>query len=434
MCLCRLMKLLNLTKIIQTSFAEYHSKRNFVERVHSEENRVLSSHGPFNSKSIHQHAKPGTDEHMENMEAVAEDVRKCLVQASFGGRHSMCYRGVKPDDYVFSDEEQLQSFLSLSEDGKQHYSPAAYSVNKGEVLHSLHMFWDVNEDFSSEYIKDHQTIQNELLDGIRTSWLDKYTTCLYTTEMERECRRFELQPLPDYLRWFKTGELHYLPLEERALVLGPWDEIPGAFLPTKVLDLCLSVIQEPPESIIKQMALLSWVTQTEVTNYIKKVQTQIEAQLEAELEKMRWRTHPLYKSKTKAQLEAECKQLKIPVTSNLAKHQLTTLIVKKKGELPPPELSHKELYSGALPDIPTSIAAINRLTIPVLRAILKHHKIPNIGIKENLVMRVFLLRHNRTVGITSREEKQIKDLINLVYKVILEQRKLHVTSCNIPCL
>ena len=77
------MKLLNLTKIIQTSFAEYHSKCNFVERVHSEEHRVLSSHGPFNSKPI---AKPGTDEHIENMEAVAEEVRKCLVQALFGGK------------------------------------------------------------------------------------------------------------------------------------------------------------------------------------------------------------------------------------------------------------------------------------------------------------------------------------------------------------
>ena len=43
-------------------------------------------------------------------------------------------------------------------------------------------------------------------------------------------------------------------------------------------------------------------------------------------------------------------------------------------------------------------------------------------------MRVFLLRQNKTVAITSREEKQIKDLINLAYKVILEQRKVHVTT------
>ena len=82
-----------------------------MEHVHSEGNRVLSSHGPFNSKSIHQYAKLGTDEHTENMEAVAEEVRKCLVQTSFGGKQLMCYRGVKPEDYVVSDEEQLQDFL-----------------------------------------------------------------------------------------------------------------------------------------------------------------------------------------------------------------------------------------------------------------------------------------------------------------------------------
>ena len=58
--------------------------------------------------------------------------------------------------------------------------------------------------------------------------------CMLVYNRYRECSRFEVQPVPDYLRWVKTGELHYLPLGERALILGPWDEIPGAFLPTKV--------------------------------------------------------------------------------------------------------------------------------------------------------------------------------------------------------
>ena len=44
MCLVRLLNFLKLDKITQVSFAEYHSKRNFVERAHAEENRVLSKH------------------------------------------------------------------------------------------------------------------------------------------------------------------------------------------------------------------------------------------------------------------------------------------------------------------------------------------------------------------------------------------------------
>ena len=43
MCLARLLKFLKLDKACQTSFAEYHSKRNFVERAHAEENRVYLS-------------------------------------------------------------------------------------------------------------------------------------------------------------------------------------------------------------------------------------------------------------------------------------------------------------------------------------------------------------------------------------------------------
>ncbi len=58
--LVRLLRYLNLDKV---SFAEYHSKRNFVERVHAEENRVLSKRGPFSSKSLHKSAAPGSQEH-----------------------------------------------------------------------------------------------------------------------------------------------------------------------------------------------------------------------------------------------------------------------------------------------------------------------------------------------------------------------------------
>lgn len=53
MCLVRLLNFLKLHKIKQVSFAEYHSKRNFVERVHAEENTVLSKHGPFSSKVVY---------------------------------------------------------------------------------------------------------------------------------------------------------------------------------------------------------------------------------------------------------------------------------------------------------------------------------------------------------------------------------------------
>ena len=49
MLLVRFLKFLDFDKVTQRSFAEYLSKRNFVERVHTVENKVLSDHSHFNS-------------------------------------------------------------------------------------------------------------------------------------------------------------------------------------------------------------------------------------------------------------------------------------------------------------------------------------------------------------------------------------------------
>lgn len=79
MCLVRLLLLLNLDKITQCSIAEYHSKRNYVERVHAEENRVLSQHGPFKSNKVYPSARLGTEHHRANIEAMELE---CLMGAT----------------------------------------------------------------------------------------------------------------------------------------------------------------------------------------------------------------------------------------------------------------------------------------------------------------------------------------------------------------
>ena len=86
MCLARLLLFLGVEKITQTSFAEYHSKRYSVERVHAEESRVLLAHSPFQSSPIHPNTKTGSKEHLENMNQVCENVKDCLKTATFGGK------------------------------------------------------------------------------------------------------------------------------------------------------------------------------------------------------------------------------------------------------------------------------------------------------------------------------------------------------------
>ena len=119
-----------LKKITGVSFAEYHSKRNFVEPVHAEENRALSSHGPFSSKSVHPSADTGTERHLGNIESMAEEVKKCLQQGSFGRHTLKAFRGVKEEQYTFSDQKELENFLSLGEEAmaKQHFTPSAYEA------------------------------------------------------------------------------------------------------------------------------------------------------------------------------------------------------------------------------------------------------------------------------------------------------------------
>ena len=427
MSLICLKNLLNLHKIVQVSFAEYHSKRNFVERVHAEENRMLSKHGPFSSKAVHGQAVAGSEQHLENMAHMAEEVRACISQGYFGSKPLLAFRGIKPTDFVFTDEQNLQKFLDLSEEGKQEFSPSTYSTSRGKIIDTLHFVWGVQRDFTGKYMEDYREINNDLIEGKRTAWVDKYTSCFYSTTDSDIINRFQLQPIPDYLRWMKTGELHYLPLEERTLLLGPWDDIPGAFLPSKIMELCFAVIPKPEDVIIDQVSLLSWITPQEVRAFYQKIHGQFDSQMKVEVERRMWKMHPLFRNNTRNQLETICRTLKIPVTSTVLKHQLVRLISEAKGEDPPPSPS-QPLYNGNISSLPKTVGAINHLTIPELRAILTHHGYSPIGRKDQLVMRVFLLRSNQTSAITAREEEQMKDLIELTYKVIFKQRQLNISS------
>ena len=76
--------------------------------------------------------------------------------------------------------------------------------------------------------------------------------------------------------------------------------------------------------------------------------------------------------------------------------------------------------------MPIAITKINNsMTIPHLRTI---HSLPHIGTKEQLVMRVYLLRHNKSVAAAAREEEQLRDLVHVAYKTIREQRRLNITT------
>ena len=111
MWLVRLARILGLKYIAQKSFAEGHSKRNPVERVHAIHNSALSNE-VFSSHSVHEKHEIGDAKHHENMEFAVEEVSKCLRHTSFGGKPCVIMRGTGRSKVLpFNDEENLSRFL-----------------------------------------------------------------------------------------------------------------------------------------------------------------------------------------------------------------------------------------------------------------------------------------------------------------------------------
>ena len=75
------------------------------------------------------------------MEKMASEVKACLNCATFGGNSLQCYRGIKQEDYFFTDEDTLHHFLSLSEEKKDQF-PNSYSFNiTSSFLNKLCCTW-----------------------------------------------------------------------------------------------------------------------------------------------------------------------------------------------------------------------------------------------------------------------------------------------------
>ena len=282
-------------------------------------------------------------------------------------------------------------------------------------------------DFTGSYLEDHQMLNNELLEDMVTSWRDKYTTVVYSVKPDISCNRHELQPLPDYIRWIKTGELHYLPMEETSIISnGPWTNIPGAFLPSKILDLFFNIVSDPPDDIILLISLLAWVPPHAVREYQKMIDERLQSQIKSELEKERWKNEALYK-KTKDELEATCRRLGVPCTPSMQKHQLCSLIYRKQDKNDPPMTSTR-LYSGNLISVPHTLSGIGRLTIARLKVILRTHSLPFLGCKDDLIMRVFLLRQGHPGEASSKEKRQMMDLIAMTKELIMTQQLMRLTN------
>ena len=296
MCLVCLLKVLNLSMVIQVSFAEYHSKRNYVERVHAVENDLLSRHGPFKVDTT---IKAGTLEYQHHMEKMAD---KCLSHGRYGGSPLQIFRGVKPADMVFDDKMNLKHFMALSEERKDLCSDTYKPVGNSTTFQQLVQVWDVDKSLTGSYASDYSLLQNKSL-----TFLDKYTTIITNGPDIPKLK----QPLPDYVTWYTSTdhELHYLSYEARYnLPEGPWEGIPGLFLPTVILDLAFKAVGPyPPNDILYLLSLLAWIAVEECREYLVKKNQDLLNELERDIVLEQWVSHPLYLSNTSSHRETYCR-------------------------------------------------------------------------------------------------------------------------------
>lgn len=111
----------------------------------------MSDHGPFSSKMVHVVAAPGSKEHNENMERMAQDVVDCIGKGIFNKEPIRCFRGVgSEENYIFRDENELKSFNVLSEERKLK-DQTSYCPVQCEKLTYLEKVWCVKTNFKGTY-------------------------------------------------------------------------------------------------------------------------------------------------------------------------------------------------------------------------------------------------------------------------------------------
>jgi hypothetical protein len=381
MCLSRLLYLLSLTKISQRSFAEYHSKRNFVERVHAAENLALSRHGSFNTKKIHSDPEVGSKEHAENMEEMALDVKDCISEARFAGRFLQCFRGISNNNGVFDDENKLKEFLSLSEERKEEctWTYKAESISNS-IFESLVMVWNVPADFERRYISDYNVVMNKEENVNCSAWKDKYSTTLYSGIDENN---FEFQPIPDYVRWFESnGELHYLSYEKTvALYEEIQIDIPALLLPSTVLDWLFVKNSTPPDDVLFEISILAWLPVQDVTKYFQLKRDKMEKDFKKDLARETWRNHTLYKKST-GELQQQCR--KDSLSPSGQKYELVQRLALARGEQD--RSKFQPSYCGKLSSLPKSLSELKKMPIPTIKYILKSNAISYAGNKDELVL------------------------------------------------
>ena len=421
MCLVRLCRYLKRETVTQVSFAEYYSKRNIAERLNAAAQSGLESRAVFGEAVI---SDPGTEEHRAQMEVMAKEVGQAISSRSFGGYPILVFRGVG-ENFIFNDEQSLQAYLLLSEERKKNHSEE-YQVEANEISRILHMAYGFDDDFKSTYREDYEILTNQYQDGRRSAWTDKYTTTIFNPLFDSH-DRINMQPVPDYVRWYRTkGELHYLGYESRVAMnsSGIINETPEMFLPSAVLELASKVFRNPDAETIHDIALLSWCPIEEVTAHFQNMAAKSEKKYKDDLEKDRWRQCDQYKRNNCNELRQLCKEAGLNTEGQ--KHELVRRIAEYSGD----ESLTTAPYDGDVSSLPHDIKGMMRLSVGKLKEVMKFHGYETNEKKEMLSVRVLCIRAAEVHYMYRKEQRLLLERV-IEFKRTLDKEMLHDETTQI---
>ena len=123
---------------------------------------------------VHKNATPGSQEHKENMEKMAEEVIQCIGKGVYNKETIKYLRGIGPEEkFIFKDEESLKSFSLLSNERKEE-DETNYRPTNNAMMAYLEDVWGVVKDFKGSYREDYRTLK-----CFRTAGTDKYSTSIF---------------------------------------------------------------------------------------------------------------------------------------------------------------------------------------------------------------------------------------------------------------
>ena len=132
-----------------------------------------------------------------------------------------------------------------------------------------------------------------------TTWKDKYT--FLSVKGKSESSLFPLQPVPDYVRWLHTSDLHYLQLEHRKrLANGPWNHTPAGFLPSEILQMVYEIFPDAGNSTLEAVSL-PWLPISKVKEHFTQLKLQSEEEIRKDVLGEKMKSTYIYK-KSKAEL------------------------------------------------------------------------------------------------------------------------------------